>query len=76
MGMEIHEGILDNFDAKNKALVFVRETVSDKKSQKEEFNGFNNLEEKDKQEFETLKTNILDKISRRNVLEYKVNISE
>ncbi len=50
---------MDNTDAKNKALVFIREDFSDKANKNEEF--------------EILKENILDKITRRNILEYKVN---
>ena len=57
---------MDHTDAKNKALVFIREDLSDKTNKKKELDNF-------KEEFEILKENILDKITHRNILEYKVN---
>ncbi len=57
---------MDHTDAKNKALVFIREDLSDKTNTKKELDNF-------KEEFEILKENVLYKITRRNILEYKVN---
>ena len=74
--LEVTEGILNNPDAKNKSILFLREIICDKKNQefisKLKKDGFYNKDENDERQLEHLKKHAKEKLQKINIMEYKV----